>query len=164
MNVINAMIAYLGVDNNTNAFLGVAMLISWAVGLRAFLSALLIWPSRFRSIGRKKWRWVLITAFGRTPCLGIIPALIYVRKVRRFLPEVRRARLVPASLGRGHLEPASLGRGHLEPASLGRQRAKTHQNEGTRYTCRSRFCWAGRTGDRPCACCGGRYECLRCKT
>jgi len=67
-------------------FFEVELWISAILGLTAFWSALIRWPSGFRSIGRKKWRWVLITAFGLTPYLGIVPALIYLLKVKPRLP------------------------------------------------------------------------------
>lgn len=68
------------------AFLEVAALVSWFIGLLSFLSAWLRRPSHFKSIGRSKLAWMGITTLGLIPFVGIIPALIYFWRVYLHLP------------------------------------------------------------------------------
>lgn len=67
-------------------FFQVEIWVSWFIGLLCFLSAWLRRPSHFKSIGRSKLAWMVITALGLIPFVGIIPALVYFFRVYRYLP------------------------------------------------------------------------------
>ena len=58
----------------------------WLAGLWGTINASIQKSSAFESIGRSKWKWVVINALGLIPYLGLVTAGIYASSVFRNLP------------------------------------------------------------------------------
>ena len=58
----------------------------WLAGLWGTINASIQKSSAFESIGRSKWKWVVINVLGLIPYLGLVTAGIYASRVFRNLP------------------------------------------------------------------------------
>jgi hypothetical protein len=67
----------------------IVVLVSWVAALWGIVSASRQQSSAFESIGRAKWKWVVINVVGLIPYLGLITAGIYAFLVFRQLPTRR---------------------------------------------------------------------------
>ncbi len=136
-----------------SAFFEVAALVSWLIGLLAFLSAWLRRPSHFKSIGRSKSAWMAITTLGLIPLVGFIPALVYFWRVYLHLPAKHpedQTRSRPKPVPHADTRPAA----HLDAVECPICRGRRS------YLCRA--CGGRFPSVTHCSCTNGWVSCERC--
>ena len=68
-------------------FYEIVVFVGWLAAIWGIINASIQQSSAFESIGRTKWKWVVINVLGLIiPYLGIITASIYAFRVYRHLP------------------------------------------------------------------------------